>query len=141
MTSRVVLDTSVFINSYRAWTRRGSRRKILPMSYFSDRLKIIARERGLSIAQMARICEISERTYANYSSGSRQPDFETLIRICARLGVTPNDVLLNGYKPDPQEERDALMRRLLSVAEMLSDHDVEKAIIAFEAIALRYPRS
>ena len=106
------------------------------MSYFSDRLKQIARERGLSVAQMARICEISERTYANYSSGSRQPDFETLLRICGRLGVTPNQLLLDGYQPDPTEKRDALIRRLISVAGMMTDDDIEAAAIAAEAVAL-----
>lgn len=105
------------------------------MSYFSDRLKLIARERGLSGPQMARICDISERTYANYASGHRQPDFETLLRICGRLGVTPNDLLLNGYQPDPGEQREALLRRLLSAADMLAGEDIETAAIAIEAIA------
>ena len=105
------------------------------MSYFSDRLKQIARERGLSGAQMARLCDISERTYANYSTGHRQPDFETLVRICGRLGVTPNDLLLDGYRPDPGEQREALFRRLISAAHALANEEVETAAIAIEAIA------
>jgi transcriptional regulator with XRE-family HTH domain len=48
------------------------------------------RELGLSQAEAARKCGLSEKRFNNYVNDGREPDFETLLHICDQLQITPN---------------------------------------------------
>lgn len=75
------------------------------MPVFSQRLRERARELGLSNAEVARRAGISERRYAYYAMGEREPNLATLLRICEVLAATPNDMLLSTSKPAAQSRR------------------------------------
>jgi transcriptional regulator with XRE-family HTH domain len=69
------------------------------MDLFAKRLRERARQLELTDAEVARRAGLSERRYGHYVRGARQPDFQTLVRICAALDTTPNDLLLKISRP------------------------------------------
>lgn len=66
------------------------------MQVLPSRLKARARELGLSDADVARRAGLTERRYGHYVTGTRRPDYETLLRLCNVLDTSPNEVL--GYE-------------------------------------------
>lgn len=63
------------------------------MEVFSDKLKRIRIDKGLTQKKIAKLLEISETGYAGYEQGYREPDFHTLIKICQILDIS-SDYLL-----------------------------------------------
>lgn len=49
-------------------------------------------------AETARRLELQPQRLANYLAGRHQPDLETVARICATLGLSPNFLL--GFEPE-----------------------------------------
>lgn len=114
------------------------------MDQFSSRLRQRAKELGISHAEAARRSGLSERRYAHYVSGIREPDLATLVRIAKALQTTPNVLLgVDGKKVDVP--RKSLLRdRLASAASALREGDLEAVIVQVEALAnfrRRPPRS
>ena len=59
---------------------------------FHKYLTVFRKQRGYTQAQLADKLGISRSTYANYESGSRSPDFETLERISDILNCTLDEL-------------------------------------------------
>lgn len=59
---------------------------------FHKYLTVFRKQRGYTQAQLADKLRISRSTYANYESGSRSPDFETLERISDILNCTLDEL-------------------------------------------------
>ena len=58
-----------------------------------------------SDAEVARRVEISPKRYSNYIKDDREPDFETLLKICDVLKITPNQVFsIDPLPNDPLAE-------------------------------------
>ena len=71
------------------------------MDVFIKRLREGARTLNLSDAEVARRAGLHERRYGHYVTGNREPNLETLVRICAVLATTPNYLLgFEGGKVD-----------------------------------------
>lgn len=104
------------------------------MDAFCRNLKSLADELGISNAEAARRSGLSERRYAHYVSGDREPDLATLVRISAALGATPNQLLGLDEIPKPTN-RDLLMRRVHSAAQGVSDRTLEAVAVQIEALA------
>ena len=85
---------------------------------WGKRLKRRARALGLSDVQVARALGLSQGRYSSYVNQTREPDLELLVRICAYLGTTPNDVL--GVEQRPSD-REALLARILDHLKALDD--------------------
>lgn len=47
----------------------------------SERLRLLRKEKGLTQAQVAIYCDITEKAYQNYELMSREPKLDILIRI------------------------------------------------------------
>src|SRR5256885_10530471 len=97
------------------------------METFAQRIRERARELGLSDAEVARRAGLSERRYGYYSTGEREPNLATLVRICEVLAATPNDLLLPEGKPPAQSGRDRLLARISSATDNLSLSELELA--------------
>ena len=82
------------------------------MKVFTDNLRKRVDELGISLAEAARRCGLSERRLANYAAGSREPDLATLLKIAETLDTTPNDLLGVGTTPDTGDERTVLRVQL-----------------------------
>ena len=72
----------------------------------------------LADAEVARRAGLSERRFGHYVRGNREPDFATLMRICADMDVTPNELLL-AEKPARLPAQDRWLARLLAAGRTL----------------------
>lgn len=104
------------------------------MDLFAKRLRERARELELSDAEVARRAGLAERRYGHYVRGMREPDFETLLRICVVLDITPNDLLMLGDSP-PSDEHDRWLSRLIATARQLETDDLKLAVRQVEVLA------
>lgn len=111
------------------------------MDQFASRLRQRAKELGISHAEAARRSGLSERRYAHYVSGIREPDLATLVRVAEALETTPNTLLgVDGGKT-PASRRSLLSDRLNSAARTLREADLEVIAVQVEALATYRRRS
>lgn len=59
-----------------------------------NNLYAIRKAQGLTQADVAEKAELSDRAYADIERGSVTMRIDTLLKICAALHVTPNDLLV-----------------------------------------------
>ena len=102
---------------------------------FGQALRARAKELGLADAEVARRAGLSQSRYANYVMGVRQPDFDTLLRICRVLDISPNELL--GYCPRvaPADEDDLLVQRIIAAALVLETGGLRVAAAVLDALA------
>lgn len=84
------------------------------MKVFTDTLRKRVDELGISLAEAARRCGLSERRLANYAAGSREPDLATLVKIAETLDTTPNELLGVGATSDSAGDERAVLRSQLA---------------------------
>ena len=104
------------------------------MDIFAKRLKERAAQLGISDRQAARQCGLEERRYAHYAGNRREPDLDTLVRIAAGLGTTPNWLLgldAEGKRPG---KRAAQLDRLLTAARQVTDEELRVLAVSAEAL-------
>lgn len=105
------------------------------MIMFASRLRQRAEELGISNAEAARRVGLSERRYAHYVSGKREPDLATLVRIAEVLGTTPNWLLVIEYSEAPPSAASLLKDRLRLAANAMSEQALEITVVQAEAVA------
>lgn len=94
------------------------------MELFATNLRDRAAELGLSNAEVARRAGLSERRYAHYVSGDREPDLATLVRIASVLQTNPNVLLGCVTETDVSDPRRTLMDKLLASAHVMGDYEL-----------------
>ena len=73
---------------------------------------------------------------ATMSRGDREPDLQTLVRICRVLTTTPDQVLgFDAKSAKKRSERDRLLDKLMATAELLSDAQLRLSIRHLEVIS------
>lgn len=107
------------------------------MRGIGERLRARARELGLSDSEVARRLGLSQARYANYVAEAREPDFETLVRICRVLGATPNEVLGFEARPDEPEGAKRLRGRITAAAEAMDPVTLAVAADIMDVLATR----
>lgn len=65
------------------------------------RLREILDDRGMMQKELAAELGLPQQTVSNYVTGKRQADYETLVRICDRLGVTMDYLFGRSSNPAP----------------------------------------
>lgn len=103
--------------------------KLSAMVDLGKALRERARELGLSDAEVARRARLDVGRYGNYSRGSREPDFQTFLRICRVLQTTPNALL--GVEEMGRNEQD----RLLAAYNVLDEDGRQLAVRVLDAMA------
>lgn len=86
------------------------------MQTWGERLRLRARELGLSDAEVARRLGLAQGRYSAYVNMTREPDLKLFVRICAALGTTP-DVIL-GVSPSASQEDTAMSEVLTSLRQL-----------------------
>jgi len=76
-------------------------------SVFSKNLKNLRVQNKLTQQQVADKINISQRAYAFYETGDREPSIETLIKM-AKIYNVPIDVLVGRYQEFPCENESCL---------------------------------
>lgn len=105
------------------------------MEVFGKNLAKRAKELGVSNAEAARSVGLSERRFANYVTGLREPDLATLARIASGLKTTPNDLLgVRTADAASNTKKSQMIDRLILAAEQLLDRDLETAVVQIEAV-------
>ena len=64
----------------------------------------IRKTKGLTQAEVAERAELSDRTYADIERGNVSMRVDSLLKICASLHITPNDILVNDNVVDISEQ-------------------------------------
>ena len=110
------------------------------MDGIGSRLRARGRALGLSDAEIARRLGFGPSRYTNYVSDLREPDFATLLRICALLETTPND-LLGVEQPAASRPGPEALREQISVAVATMDDDMlQLAATVMSTLAARATR-
>lgn len=104
------------------------------MEQFATRLRKRAGELGISNAEAARRVGLSERRFAHYVTGAREPDLATLVRIARILETTPNELLGVGAE-HKRSKRSLLRERLQVAARAMDERSLEIVVIQAEALA------
>lgn len=60
----------------------------MPVNIFTYR-----RNRGLSQAQLAKLCGVTQQAIQKIEKGTGKPSFDTLMKLAEALGVTVNDLV------------------------------------------------
>ncbi len=67
---------------------------------FAKRLRHYRKKAGFSkAAPFAREVNIERGTYSTYETGRALPRYDNLMRMCSRLGITPDDLFLPDREP------------------------------------------
>lgn len=103
------------------------------MDIFAANLKERAKQLGISNAEAARRCGLSERRYAHYVQGIREPNLATMVKIARFLGTSPNH-LLGVEDFQPLDERGQLLDRLTTAAQALSESQLPVVVTQVEAL-------
>lgn len=105
------------------------------MREFGEQLRQRAKELDLSDAEVARRAGLTARRYGHYVTGTREPDLQTLVRICTVLDTTPDRMLgLGTHAARRKTERDKLIDRLIATAKVLDNAQIKIAVRQIEAI-------
>lgn len=101
---------------------------------------------GMSPADLAAACGVSERTISNYERGTRTPDLETLIKICRALNVssdyflglteTGKQVKPAGLDPDRAATADLLAARTYELAALDQNAGYDRDCLPVYALIL-----
>lgn len=67
---------------------------VFDLHAIGNRLYKLRKLVGLTQAEVAEKAELSDRTYADIERGSTTMRVDSLLKICAALHVTPNDILV-----------------------------------------------
>ena len=69
-------------------------------------------------------------------TGNREPDLQTLVRICKVLNTTPNQMLgfSDGRAAKKKPERDKLVDRLVAAANILEESQLKLAVRQVEIL-------
>jgi transcriptional regulator with XRE-family HTH domain len=105
------------------------------MDLLAKRLRERARQLDLSDAEVARRAGLAERRHGHYVRGAREPDLQTLLRICTALDVTPNDLLMPAISSSRLVAHERWLTRLVTAARGLDVDDVKLAVRQIEALA------
>lgn len=70
-----------------------SSRYVQIMRTFAENLKSAREASFRSAQQFAEVLGMEPHAYRKYERGQSEPNFDTFLRICELLGITPNDLL------------------------------------------------
>ena len=94
-------------------------------------LRILRKEKGLSMKALGDCIGVAESTISQYETGKRQPDLETLSKLSDFFGVT-TDYLI-GRKEEPPQQN-ARAEKFKEIFNRLSEEDQDFAISMLQTI-------
>ena len=80
------------------------------LNNFSENFSAYLKVRGLSQSEFARYFGVKANTVNQWANGKREPDFETLCKICVLFGVSFDEML--GYS-NLERKKDGVLRFII----------------------------
>ena len=74
-----------------------------PNMGFKENLKRLRTERGWTQEQLARLLDVSLRSYTNWEVDGREPRYAVLVRLAKTFGVTADELLAGVGEPETPE--------------------------------------
>ncbi len=99
-------------------------------SYFSERLKLIREQRGLTLDDIAMGIQSDKSTLSQYETGKRRPNHEMIIKVSEYLGVSADYLLGLTDKEDGKLKSEKMIKyHQLSgmIREFFSDSNTTQA--------------
>lgn len=62
-------------------------------NYFSQTFSDLMKEKHITQTELANALKVKQNTVSQWMSGKREPDFDTLIKLCILFGVSPADIM------------------------------------------------
>lgn len=93
-----------------------------------ENIKSIRKKKGIKQSELASKLEVTVRTIQNYESGNREPNMETLIKICTALECAPMEIigLMDFEKLEAQvEEKTQQIRKKFASSDEFCLYDIE----------------
>lgn len=84
---------------------------IVDFKLIGKRIETFRKERGWTQGKLAEKADLSNNYISNIEHNHSIPSIDTLMRVCAALGITPNDILLGSSR----EEENYMERDILSL--------------------------
>ena len=69
-------------------------------NYFHENLKFIRKSLNFSQKEISNYLKVNPASYSNYETGRRQPDLDTLIKICDFLNIEIDKLLTENLSND-----------------------------------------
>jgi transcriptional regulator with XRE-family HTH domain len=80
------------------------------MDKFGDKLRAARKDRGLTLEQLAVLCNTSETVLRNYEKARKSPNVEMLLRICEALKVSPDYLLQDELSFAPYNNKESILK-------------------------------
>jgi transcriptional regulator with XRE-family HTH domain len=106
------------------------------MDGLGRRIRAAAQERGLTDAEAARRCGLSQSRFSKYILDMNEPGLRTLLQICNALGTTPDKLLL-AEKSDQEDQRARDLRYANWCLDMLDDQSLSLAVRMLKGATVR----
>ncbi len=75
-----------------------------------NKLLDVRKKNGLTQVEVAELAGLSDRTYADIERGTVNMRIETILRVCAALHITPDDILTDDMPYEPAELTELIER-------------------------------
>jgi transcriptional regulator with XRE-family HTH domain len=111
------------------------------MESFTKNLRHRVDELGMSLAEAARRCGLSERRLANYAAGSREPDLATLVRIAATLNISLDALLCTKAEVTAEADERALLRQQLAADAQPLDITTLRLVVGLVRTVVEHQRA
>lgn len=118
-----------------SWSNCVHREHYVLMETLAKNLKERAKHLGISNAEAARRSGLEERAYAHYVANRRDPSIVSLVKIAEKLGTTPNTLLGIDESHLADTQKNELVNRFISAANLMPSDALELCVVQAEAIA------
>lgn len=105
------------------------------MTVFAERLRARIDALGLSHADVARRAGLDPRRFGHYTTGHREPDFRTLLKISEILATTPDELLGVGEHSSTSAHQAELIERIQAACSSLSPEMLNIILVQVSAVA------
>lgn len=81
------------------------------LNYFSENFSAYLKVKGISQSEFARLFGVKANTVNQWANGKREPDFDTLCKICILFGVSLDEMV--GYNKTLRKYKTGVLRDII----------------------------
>ena len=81
------------------------------LNYFSENFSAYLKVKGISQSEFARLFGVKANTVNQWANGKREPDLDTLCKICILFGVTFDEMV--GYNKTARKYKTGVLRDII----------------------------